>query len=86
MLQALPEDLSSDPARQIYAEEEREKCTDCRGEREREGGKWGRQSQVLISPFLSTSVPVSLIHKGYDGWPGQGPGMAFWQEEEKREG
>lgn len=35
---------------------------------------------------LPTSAPVSLIHKGYDGWPGQGPGMAFWQGEEKREG
>lgn len=54
---------------------------------EREKGENG-EAEPSAHKSLShpTSAPLSLIHKGCDGWPGQGPGMAFWQEEGKREG
>lgn len=55
------------------------------GEKEKRENREAKPS-AHKSLSLPTSAPVSLIHKGYDGWPGQGPGMAFWQEEEKREG
>lgn len=55
--------------------------------RERQRGENGEaEPSAHKSLSLSASAPVSLIHTGYDGWPEQGPGMAFWQEEEKREG
>lgn len=41
---------------------------------------------MLISPCLPLVLGVSLIHKGSEGWPGQGPGTAFWQEKKKGEG
>lgn len=59
------------------------------GEKERERVR-GENREAVPSAHkslsLPTSAPVSLIHKGYDGWPGQGPGMAFWQEEERGQG
>ena len=84
VLKDSPEDLSSDPARQLDAEEEGAKHTDCK-RRESERGRWEAEPSARKSLSQSCS-PVSLIHKGYDGWPGRGPGTPFWQELGKREG
>lgn len=58
------------------------KCTHCKREKRKE---MGRQSQLLASPHLSLLLHcLWFIRGGYDGWPGQGLGMAFWQEVERR--
>lgn len=52
---------------------------------EREKKKNGEAEPIAWKPSSLSSTPLSLIHKGgYDGWPGQGLGMAFWQEVERR--
>lgn len=50
---------------------------------EREKKKNGEAEPIACKPSSLSSTPLSLIHKGYDGWPGQGLGMAFWQEVER---
>lgn len=68
-------------ARQIDAEEEREKCTDCRRERKE---KMGRQSQVLISPCLT----LLLLHylwfiRGVMAGQGKGQVWRFGRRRER---